>query len=40
MVDFLDRMRRVFGHGDAEAVHFYNPLHDSDEVNTIYVAQI
>lgn len=37
--DFLERMRRVFGQVDAEAVHFHNPLHSYDDVNTIYVAQ-
>jgi len=37
---FLDRMRRVFGDVDAEAVHFYNPLHHIEDVNTIYVAQV
>ena len=38
--DFLDRMRQVFGDVDAEAVHFHNPLHNMDDVNTIYVAQV
>ncbi|MFT7481021.1 MAG: SAM-dependent methyltransferase [Gammaproteobacteria bacterium] len=38
--DFLDRMRRVFGDVDAVAVHFHNPLHNLDDVNTIYVAQV
>ncbi len=37
---FLDRMRRVFGDVNAEAVHFHNPLHNLDDVNTIYVAQV
>ena len=37
--DFVDRMRRVFGEVDVEAVHFHNPLHNRDDVNTIYVAQ-
>ena len=36
---FLERMGRVFGDVEAEAVHFHNPLHDVDDINTIYVAQ-
>jgi len=36
---FLDRMRRVFGDVTAEEVHFHNPMHNLDDVNTIYVAQ-
>jgi len=38
--EFLDRMRRVFGEVTAEAVHFHNPMHNLDDVNTIYVAQV
>ncbi len=38
--EFLVRMRRVFGDVTAEAVEFYNPLHSTDEVNTIYVARV
>lgn len=37
--EFLERMRRVFDHVEAEAVHFHNPLHNVDDVNTIYVAR-
>ena len=37
---FQDRMQRVFGDVDAEAVHFYNPLHSLEDVNTIYLAQV
>ncbi|MDA1265637.1 MAG: spermidine synthase [Planctomycetota bacterium] len=37
---FLERMRRVFGTVDAEAVEFHNPLHHLDDVNTVYVAQV
>ena len=37
---FLERMRRVFGTVDAEAVEFHNPLHNLDDVNTVYVAQV
>ncbi len=37
---FLERMRRVFSDVEAQAVHFHNPLHNLDDVNTIYVAQV
>ena len=36
---FLENLRRAFGNGDAEEVHFHNPLLSIDEVNTIYLAQ-
>ncbi len=36
--DFLERLRSAFGNGDAEEVHFHNPLLSIDEVNTIYLA--
>ena len=37
--NFLERLRRAFGNGDSEAVHFHHPLLSLDEVNTIYLAQ-
>ncbi|MFT5197973.1 MAG: spermidine synthase [Planctomycetota bacterium] len=37
---FLERMRRVFGSVEAEAVEFNNPLHSFEDVNTVYVAQV
>lgn len=40
LAGFLDRMRQVFGDVEAQAVHFHNPLHDVDDVNTIYLAQV
>ena len=40
LADFHDRMRHVFGDVDAEAVRFHNPLHDLDDLNTIYVARV
>lgn len=36
---FLERMRRVFGRVSAEEVEFYNPMHNMDDLNTIYIAQ-
>lgn len=38
--EFLVRMRRVFGDVTAEAVEFDNPLHSTEDVNTIYLARV
>lgn len=38
--EFLERLRGVFGEAEAEPVHFHNPLHSLDDLNTIYVARV
>lgn len=37
---FVTRMQRVFGDVTAEAVEFHNPMHNMDDLNTVYVAQV
>ncbi|MFT4541123.1 MAG: spermidine synthase [Planctomycetota bacterium] len=38
--EFQERLQSVFGNAIAEEVTFHNPLHNHDDLNTIYVAQL